>query len=226
MIPGITASVQGGAGPGPTTDPFWAFVVSLIQGADGLVDAKGNSLSIRGSGSFVDGKFVTAKDTFDGLAISGAGDIFEFPDDFCIELFTEGSPTNTNYQMMYGSTDNGSVPNSIYAEYATNRNAYFLLGSIGGINTSSPPDGAEHFFVLARQSGTVGVAIDGAWINTFASGATVINPTGEMVIGNYASGAFAAAGSNKYRGWRVTKGHSRYDIGTPFSTPPLPYPEA
>lgn len=217
-----------GVAPTPVPgDPFWANVVSLIQGADGPVDVLGNAVTLIDSPTYTDRLF-TIKDSHDAIRVAGASGAFAFgTGNFCIELYLKGSTTNTNYQMMFDSTGNGSTIGGLYAEYAQ-RGAFFSNGDAGGGGgTSGPgPDNVEHHLALVRQGTTMCFATDGVWGTNRTVSANILNPTGHMAIGNYANSAYAAAGLNEFRGWRVTKGVGRYTIGTPFVVPTLPYPES
>lgn len=233
MIPGITASRQA-AGPTPGGDPYWAYVVSLIQGMTDIVDAKGNTIIDRNHNIVTSG----GKIVFDGSIGSNQLNVL---DDgvpgawnlgtgaFCIEGYV--SSVSGGYSLMWDTTNgNGSALNGFLFELSFPRHAYFL-GGTGGYKDlqylAFPLDGSEHHLCAMRDAaGNAAMGYDGVIVATnYAPSLNLDSAANYMSISNYGN-SFPVALVGSLRGHRMTKGHNRYPttLGATYDVPTMPLP--
>ncbi len=222
------------SGPPAPTDPYWAYVVSLIQGETDIVDAKGNSITqinahITNSG----GKIVfPATSNTDALVVGDTASPGSFDlgtGAFCLEGFV--SSTSSGYYVMWDTTGgNGSALGGFLFEVSNPRKCLFVANTGGSAvlqNLSFPVDGSEHHVCALRDgSGNFAMGYDGTIVAVTVNPLTNINSTpNEIVIGNYgANSPYALAGT--LRGHRLTKGHMRYTtgLGDTYTVPSMPLP--
>lgn len=210
--------------PGGAVDPFYAFVTSLIQGADGPVDVKGNNVVLNGGATW-GAELVTTEDTFEGASISGTGGKFTFGNgDFCIELFAKNNSPGIS-SALFDSTANFSAFDGVLIHYVVGLG---LGGGTGGLGAdfypTYTPDGTYHHYALIRSGGTAALYRDGIFVKSFSYVGNIPNNTAQITIGNRDGQIETYAANAQYKGWRVTNGVPRYDIGTNFVVPSLPYP--
>lgn len=225
MIPGIVAA-QMAVSAGPTTDPQWALVSSLMHfdgGGETFVDQKGNTWTAFNGAtqSSLQKKFGTASLLLNGSTTyisSPTGSQWEFGSgDFTLEAWVRPAVTVTSRQEIFNRFNVAGwgmqiMDTGFLRAFVSNSTSGTVLVGPGATTVTAA---VWHHVALTRSGSTLRLFLDGVIQATATISGAIETITNALFIG-------ADAGTSRYLNgniddMRITKGYARY---TSNFTPP------
>lgn len=224
----------------PSTDPYWADVVSLIHmdgtnGSSAFTDQRGNTFSSSGASlSTASSMFGGSSGLFTGSSYltTAASTNWNLTGDFTIEGFvkfsvvstTVSSLTPTN-QYIFDIGANGTFFRYMGAAYSSYPAGWSFFGPgqslILNYNASTAVANHWYYWVVQRQGSTVSLFLDGSQVATGTFSGTLGGSSSALTVGDYGGGS--AFGVQGYLDEiRVTNGVARYPTSAPVPTSEFP----
>lgn len=230
MIPGFFAAGAMGQGGGPSGDPHWGNVSSLLHfdGTDGattFVDDRGNTWSRTGTA-----RLSTARARFGPSSLLLPNSSFiQSPTalgagvgsgDFTIEGFFYA--VSQSHRGLLHTELTGSAAGIAIGHENTSGGQWqvYFGGSVYQVSSMPLVLNAWQHFALVRVGTACRLYINGVQVLAFTSSANIAN-TG-MVLGCYYNSSFAWGGGGNVDEVRLTTGVARYTSN--FTPPSAPFP--
>lgn len=242
MIPGITASVIGGGGGGPT-DPNFASVSLLLHmdGSDGSTTFTDNSPSPRTMTANGNAQIDTAQSKFGGASglFDGSGDWVSTPanaafnfgtGDFTIECWARPA-TVTSRMIISGQINSATTELSTSVIFEITAAGFLRSYAFSGTTliwnitgTTALSSNTWYHFAVCRSGTTVRIFVDGVIDGTATSVSAAVNSSSTTFsVGR--GGEFNNLYWNGHLDdFRVTKGVARYTAN--FTPPSAAFPDS